>query len=57
MARNFVIDPSGKYILVGNQNSGNISMFTIDEKTGIPSGTGKDYKITGPACLKFSDAK
>ena len=55
--RNFVIDPSGKYILVGNQRSGNISMFSIDEKTGIPSGTGKDYKITGPACLKFSDAK
>jgi len=55
--RNFVIDPSGKYILVGNQNSGNISMFTIDEKTGIPSGTGKDYKITAPVCLKFSNAK
>jgi len=55
--RNFVIDPSGKYILVGNQRSGNISIFSIDEKTGIPSGTGKDYKITGPACLKFSDAK
>ena len=55
--RNFVIDPSGKYILVGNQRSGNISIFSIDEKTGIPSGTGKDYKITAPACLKFSDVK
>jgi 6-phosphogluconolactonase len=55
--RNFVIDPSGKYILVGNQNSGNISMFSIDEKTGMPEGPAKDYKITSPACLKFPDAK
>ena len=53
--RNFVIDPSGKYILVGNQKSGNISLFSIDEKTGLPVEPGKDYKITSPVCLKFSD--
>lgn len=51
--RNFVIDPSGEYILVGNQNSGNISLFKIDEKTGIPIGTGKDFRTTSPVCLKF----
>jgi 6-phosphogluconolactonase len=51
--RNFVIDPSGKYILVGNQKSGNISLFRIDEKSGIPVDTGKDYKLATPACLKF----
>jgi 6-phosphogluconolactonase len=55
--RNFVIDPSGKYLLVGNQNSGNISMFGIDEKTGLPVGPSKDFKIASPACLKFPDAK
>lgn len=55
--RNFVIDPSGKYLLVGNQNSGNISMFSIDEKTGLPVGPSKDYKIASPVCLKFPDAK
>ena len=55
--RNFVIDPSGNYLLVGNQNSGNISMFGIDEKTGLPSGPSKDYKIASPVCLKFSVAK
>lgn len=53
--RDFVIDPSGKYILVANQKSGNILLFKLDEKTGIPVGPGKDYKITTPACLKFSD--
>ena len=30
--RNFVIDPSGKYLLVGNQKSDNISVFRIDER-------------------------
>lgn len=53
--RNFVIDPSGKYILVGNQNSGNISLFKIEGKSGMPVGPVKDYKLTTPACLKFSD--
>jgi 6-phosphogluconolactonase len=51
--RNFVVDPSGKYILVGNEKSGNISLFKIDEKNGIPVNSGKDYKLSTPACLKF----
>lgn len=55
--RNFVIDPSGRYLLVGNQNSGNISMFSIDAQTGLPVAPSKDYKLTSPACLKFADVK
>lgn len=51
--RNFVIDPSGKFILIGNERSGDISLFGIDEKSGIPVVTGKSFKITSPACLKF----
>jgi 6-phosphogluconolactonase len=50
--RNFVIDPSGNYILVGNQKSGEISLFKIDEQTGIPNYI-DDYKFGNPACLKF----
>lgn len=55
--RNFVIDPSGKYLIVGNQKSGKISLFRIDEKTGIPEKHVRDYILTAPACLKFSDIK
>jgi 6-phosphogluconolactonase len=51
--RNFVLDPSEKYILVGNQKSGDISVFSIDEKSGIPSPVGQKTNLTGPACLKF----
>lgn len=50
--RNFVIDPSGKYLLVGNQKSGEITLFEIDDKTGIPNYI-DDYKFGTPACLKF----
>jgi 6-phosphogluconolactonase len=50
--RNFVIDPSGELIIVGNQKSGNISFFKIDKKSGIPEYT-EDYVLNTPACLKF----
>jgi len=50
--RNFVIDPSGNYILVGNQKSGEISLFRIDQKTGIPNYM-NDTKFVTPSCLKF----
>jgi 6-phosphogluconolactonase len=53
--RNFVIDPSGEFLLVGNQRSGNISLYSIDKDTGLPIMMSDDNKITSPACLKFFD--
>jgi 6-phosphogluconolactonase len=50
--RNFVIDPSGKILLVGNQKSGNISLFRISEKNGMPEYS-DEYNLSSPACLKF----
>jgi len=51
--RNFSFDPSGKFLLTGNQRSGDIVIFSIDEKTGMPLETGKTYKVSSPSCLKF----
>lgn len=51
--RNFVIDPSGKFLLVGNQKSDSISVFRLNKKTGLPIEPGKDFKSAAPACLKF----
>jgi 6-phosphogluconolactonase len=51
--RNFVIDPWGKFLLVGNQRSGNLLVVEINQKTGIPIEPGKEYKIGSPVCLKF----
>lgn len=53
--RNFVIDPSGKYLIVGNQRSDNISIFSLNEITGLPVETVNGYKVITPACLKFSE--
>ena len=50
--RNFVIDPSGTFLLVANQDSGNVVSFRIDENTGLLTETA-NTKIPTPVCLKF----
>ncbi|MCX6302394.1 MAG: lactonase family protein [Bacteroidia bacterium] len=52
--RNFIIDPSGNFLLVGNQRSDQISVFRINTKTGIPEGPVNNVKMEGVACLKFA---
>jgi 6-phosphogluconolactonase len=51
--RNFVLDPSGKFLLVGNQKSNYISVFRIDRKTGLPSVALDSARVKMPVCLKF----
>ena len=51
--RNFVIDPSGNFLLAGNQRSNDIWVFRINRKTGIPEGPVDSTMMKGPACLKF----
>ena len=51
--RNFVIDPSGRFILVGNQKSNYISVLRINRKTGLPSVALDSAMVKMPACLKF----
>ncbi|HEY5748840.1 MAG TPA: lactonase family protein [Chryseolinea sp.] len=51
--RNFAIDPTGNFLLVGNQNSDNIIVFKRDQKTGLLSPTNIKISIGAPVCLKF----
>jgi 6-phosphogluconolactonase len=51
--RNFVIDPTGRYILVGNQKSNYVSVFRINKKTGLPSVALDSARVKMPSCLKF----
>lgn len=53
--RNFTIDPSGKFLLSGNQRSDDISIFRIDRMTGIPEQLTRTVKLNAPACLKFNN--
>jgi 6-phosphogluconolactonase len=55
--RNFAIDPTGKFLLVGNQNSDNIIVFKRDQKTGLLTATGTKVSIGAPVCLVFTANK
>jgi len=51
--RNFVIDPSGNFLIAGNQKSDYISVFRIGREDGLPSIAVDTAGIGMPACLKF----
>ena len=51
--RNFAIDPTGNFLLVGNHRSDEIIIFKRDQKTGLLAPTGEKISIGSPVCLKF----
>lgn len=51
--RNFTIDQRGQYLLVANQDSGNIVVFRIDPKTGKLKFTGNQVQVPSPVCLSL----
>ena len=53
LPRNFNIDSTGKWILVGGQDSHDIAIFSIDDKTGKLTFTGKIPFDGNPICIEF----
>ena len=51
--RNFVIDPTGKFLLVANQDSDNIVVFKIDPNNGQLAIASTLNNISMPVCLKL----
>ncbi len=51
--RNFGLIPGGKWMLVANQKSNDITVFKINSKTGIPEFTGKKLSLPSPVCIEF----
>lgn len=51
--RNFVIDPSGNFLLVANQDTNEIILFKRDKKTGLLTPAGGKIQVSKPVCLKF----
>ena len=51
--RNFVIDPTGNYLLVAHQGSNNVTVFKRDKVTGLLKKQKGELKTTSPVCLKF----
>lgn len=55
--RNFVIDPTGNYLLVANQDSNSVFVFKLDKTTGKLRQMASYIQIDKPACLKFASAQ
>lgn len=51
--RNFNFDPTGKFLLVANQQSDEIVIFTINKKTGLLADTHKRIKVPNPVCIQW----
>ena len=51
--RNFAIDPTGKFVLVANQDTNNITCFKINSTTGELEYTGFQLEVPLPQCIKF----
>lgn len=51
--RNFNFDPSGKYLLVANQNSNEVVIFERNLQTGLLKDTGNRISVGKPVCLKW----
>jgi 6-phosphogluconolactonase len=54
--RNFVIDPTGSFLLAANQTTDSIVTFRIDKNTGKLTDTYYKIEIGNPVCLKFAPA-
>jgi 6-phosphogluconolactonase len=52
--RNFVLDPTERWMLVANQGSNLISVFARNPETGVLANEGKKYKAASPMCILFA---
>jgi 6-phosphogluconolactonase len=51
--RNFALDPTGTFLLVGNSRNDEIVIFKRDQNNGLLTDTGKRISVGSPVCLKF----
>ncbi len=55
--RNFMIDPTGRFLLVANRDSNSIQIFIINKNFGILQDTGIKIDVPQPVCLKMVPVK
>ena len=55
--RGFSLDPTGQYLLVGNQESNNVVEFKIDQNTGRLKATGEVLEAPTPVSVMFVAAE
>jgi 6-phosphogluconolactonase len=52
--RNFVLDPTERWMLVANQDSSLISVFARNPETGVLADQGKSFAAATPMCILFA---
>ena len=55
--RNFNLDPTGRWMLVGNQNTNNVVVYSVDPKTGKMKPAGQEISVPSPICIRFAPAE
>jgi 6-phosphogluconolactonase len=55
--RFFELDPTGGYLIAANQDSANLVVFKIDQKTGGLTPTGDALELASPVCVAFVPAR
>jgi len=51
--RDFEVDPSGRFMLVANQDTNTIVTYEINQETGELIDTGYIEEVPTPVCIKF----
>jgi 6-phosphogluconolactonase len=51
--RGMGIDPSGRWLIIGNQTSGTVTVFGIDADTGKLTPTGQKFNVGSAVDVKF----
>lgn len=52
--RSFAIDPSGRWMLVANEGSGAVAVFSIDRRTGRLTAAGQPLPVPTPVAFTFA---
>ena len=55
--RNFMIDPTGKFLLVASRNQNTIQIFAINQSFGLLEATGQTIEVDQPVFLTMIPAK
>lgn len=55
--RNFVLDPSGEFMLIANQMSDDVRLFKVDKESGKIWNSNIKLTIKNPVCIKFVEVK
>ncbi|CAN5314911.1 lactonase family protein [soil metagenome] len=55
--RNFMIDPTGRFLLVANRDSNDIQIFIINKNFGILQDSNTKIEVPMPVCLKMVPVK